>query len=147
MPATSAHDQPAGLALPNRPVFGGGQWEGFRRAALRMHESGGIKLSPQKLIAQGTEWRFKATDLCALDPGRAADVLVARGFTRNREYAVETLRDIPYRKWRDCNPEDTVRFYALKMQEVGMIKASPQKIIAQGTDFRFVDELKRELKG
>ena len=27
------------------------------------------------------------------------------------------------------------------------IEASPQKIIADGTDWRFLDELKRELKG
>ena len=32
------------------------------------------------------------------------------------------------------------------MQETGMIKSSPQKIIANGTDFRFLNELKRELK-
>jgi len=28
-----------------------------------------------------------------------------------------------------------------------MIKGTPQKIIAQGTDWRFLTELKRELKG
>jgi len=28
-----------------------------------------------------------------------------------------------------------------------MIKSSPQKIIAQGTDWRLFNELKRELKG
>jgi len=28
-----------------------------------------------------------------------------------------------------------------------MIKSSPQKLIAQGTDWRFLKELKRELKG
>jgi NitT/TauT family transport system substrate-binding protein len=89
---------------------------------------------------------LKATDLCALDPGRAADVLVARKFTQNREYAVQTLRDIPYLRWRDYDPEDTVRFYALKMQEVGMIRSSPQRIIAQGTDWRFLSDLRNELK-
>jgi hypothetical protein len=30
--------------------------------------------------------------------------------------------------------------------EVRMIKSSPQKIIAQGTDWRFLNELKKELK-
>jgi len=28
-----------------------------------------------------------------------------------------------------------------------MIKASPQKILAQATDWRFLNELKKELKG
>jgi NitT/TauT family transport system substrate-binding protein len=40
-----------------------------------------------------------------------------------------------------------VRFYALRLQEVGMIKSTPQKLIAQGTDWRFLTELKKELKG
>ncbi len=39
-----------------------------------------------------------------------------------------------------------MRFYALRMHEAGMIKSSPQKIIAQGTDWRFLRELKKELK-
>jgi len=28
-----------------------------------------------------------------------------------------------------------------------MLKSSPQKLIAQGTDWRFFNELKKELKG
>jgi NitT/TauT family transport system substrate-binding protein len=40
-----------------------------------------------------------------------------------------------------------VRFFALRLQEVGLIKSSPQKILAQGSDWRFLKELKKELKG
>jgi NitT/TauT family transport system substrate-binding protein len=57
------------------------------------------------------------------------------------------MKEVPYGKWREYNLEDTVRFYALRLHEAGMIKASPQKIIAQGTDWRFLNELKKELKG
>jgi NitT/TauT family transport system substrate-binding protein len=32
-----------------------------------------------------------------------------------------------YGHWREYNPEDTVRFCPLQLQEVGMIKSSPQK--------------------
>jgi NitT/TauT family transport system substrate-binding protein len=32
------------------------------------------------------------------------------------------------------------------MHEVGMIKKIPQKILAEHTDWRFLNELKRELK-
>ena len=56
------------------------------------------------------------------------------------------MREITYDKWREYDPEDSVRFHALRLHEVGMIKSSPQKIIAQGTDWRFLNELKRELK-
>ncbi len=90
---------------------------------------------------------LKTTDMCALEPDRVAQFLVDRGYTPNREYAMAALRsDFPMR-WREYGPEDTVRFYALRMHEAGMIKSSPQKIIAQGTDWRFLNELKRELKG
>ena len=39
-----------------------------------------------------------------------------------------------------------MRFYALRLRETGMIKTSPQKILAGRTDWRFINELKKELK-
>ena len=60
--------------------------------------------------------------------------------------ALQALNEVPYDKWREYDHEDTLRFYALRLHEAGMIKASPQKIIAEGTDWRFLNELKRELK-
>jgi NitT/TauT family transport system substrate-binding protein len=89
---------------------------------------------------------LKATDVCALQPARAAQAVVDRGITNRYDYALQAMRDIPYGKWREFDPEDTVRFYALRLREAGMIKATPQKIIAQGTDWRFLSELKKELK-
>jgi NitT/TauT family transport system substrate-binding protein len=89
----------------------------------------------------------KAADVCALDPNQAARFLVDEDYTNNYAYAFQTMKDIPYGKWREYGPEDTVRFYALRLQEAGMIKGSPQKIIAQATDWRFLNELKKELKG
>jgi len=53
---------------------------------------------------------------------------------------------VPYNKWREYDHEDTIRFYALRLHEAGVITSSPQKIIAEGTDWRFINELKRELK-
>jgi NitT/TauT family transport system substrate-binding protein len=90
---------------------------------------------------------FKANQICALEPERAARLLVDKGYTKAYESTLQTLQEIPYSQWREYNPEDTVRFYALRLQEVGMIQNSPQKIIAQGTDWRFLNELKKELKG
>src|SRR6516165_1990765 len=89
---------------------------------------------------------LKATDLCASEPERAARRLVDGGFVDSYEYALQTLNDNPYAHWHDYDAEDTVRFYALRQHEVGVIKKSPQRNIADGTDFRFCDELKRELK-
>jgi NitT/TauT family transport system substrate-binding protein len=90
---------------------------------------------------------LKATDICGREPARIARFLVDKGFADNYEYALQTLKDIPYGKWRDYDPEDTIRFYSLRLHEVGMIKSSPQKILAQGTDWRFLKELKKEMKG
>jgi len=89
---------------------------------------------------------LKAADLCASEPERAARRLVDGGFVDNYEYALQTLKDNPYAQWHDYHAEDTVRFYALRLHEVGVIKKSPQRIIAEGTDLRAFNELKRELK-
>jgi NitT/TauT family transport system substrate-binding protein len=89
---------------------------------------------------------LKATDVCALEPERAAQSIVAKGFTPRYASALQTMQEVPYNQWREYDPEDTMRFYALRLHEAGMIKSSPQKLIAQGTDWRFLNELKKELK-
>jgi NitT/TauT family transport system substrate-binding protein len=89
---------------------------------------------------------LKATDICALEPDRAARFLVDRERTPRYDLMRQVLKDISYTKWRDYDPEDTLRFYALRLFEAGMIKQSPKQIIAQGTDWRFLRELKKELK-
>jgi NitT/TauT family transport system substrate-binding protein len=89
---------------------------------------------------------LKGADLCATDPKTAARRLVDAGFARNYEYALQTLTELPYDRWREFDPEDTMRFYALRLREVDMIKSSPNELLAEGTDWRFLNELKRELK-
>jgi NitT/TauT family transport system substrate-binding protein len=89
---------------------------------------------------------LKATDICATEPETAARRLVEAGFTDHYDYAFQTLTEVPYAKWREFDPEDTMRFYALRLHEVGMIRSTPQEVIAKGTDWRFLNELKRELK-
>ena len=108
--------------------------QGVRSQASRRHQAGGRAI-------------LKAAEICATEPERAARMLVDRGHTPRYDYALQALKDIPYSRWRDYNPEDTVRFAVLRLHEAGMIKSSPQKIIAQGTDWRFRNELRKELKG
>ncbi len=90
---------------------------------------------------------LKADQICAVEPERAAQQIVDRGFTSRYDFALQTLKEVGYGHWRAYNPEDTLRFYALRLHEAGLIKSSPQKIIAQGADWRFLNELKKELKG
>jgi NitT/TauT family transport system substrate-binding protein len=89
---------------------------------------------------------LKATDLCATEPTRVARSLVDGGFASRYDYALQTLNDVPYNNWREYDAEDTIRFYALRLHEAGLVKSNPQKIIADGTDWRFLNEIKRELK-
>jgi len=89
----------------------------------------------------------KAADLCASEPARVARQIVDAGFTPSYDYALQTIKEIPYVRWREYDPADAVRFYALRLREAGMIKSNPNKILADGTDWRHWNELKRELKG
>jgi NitT/TauT family transport system substrate-binding protein len=88
---------------------------------------------------------LKAVDVCVTAPERAARIVADRGYPY--DYSLQAMREIPYAKWRNYDPEDAVRFYALRLRDAGMIKSSPNKILADGADWRFWNELKRELKG
>jgi len=90
---------------------------------------------------------LKGTDVCASEPDRASRYLVDSGRTPRYDLMRQVLKEIPYDRWRAYDPEDTVRFFALRLREAGMIRSTPQKIIATGTDWRFLNELKKELKG
>ena len=89
---------------------------------------------------------LKANAICSLEPERAARFVVDRGFTKSYEYALDNMRRVPYGQWRDFSAEDTMRFYALRLREAGIIESTPNRIIERGTDFRIVDQLRRELK-
>jgi NitT/TauT family transport system substrate-binding protein len=90
---------------------------------------------------------LKADQICALEPERVARDIVDRGFTKSYDYALQAMKDVPYGRWRQYDPEDAVRFYALRLHEAGVIESTPQRILAEHTDWRFLNELKRELKG
>jgi NitT/TauT family transport system substrate-binding protein len=89
---------------------------------------------------------LKAADICDQQPDRAARLLVDKGFEPRYEIAKEVLKGVSYQRWREANPEDTLRFYGLRLYEAGMIKTNPNRLIAQGGDWRFLNELKKEMK-
>jgi NitT/TauT family transport system substrate-binding protein len=70
---------------------------------------------------------------------------VDKGYTSQYDYTLEAVRAIHSGGWRvDYDPEDTLRYYALRLREAGMIRSSPEKIIANGTDWRFLTEVRRD---
>jgi NitT/TauT family transport system substrate-binding protein len=79
------------------------------------------------------------------DPEGAVQFLVDQGYTTQYEYTLRALKTIHAGGWRsDYDAEDTLRYYALRLREAGMITSSPDKIIARGTDWRFLNEVRSD---
>jgi NitT/TauT family transport system substrate-binding protein len=53
--------------------------------------------------------------------------------TLTYEVTLEVVKSLPYNRWRTHDPEDSLRFFGVRLHEVGLIKTNPQKLIAQGT--------------
>jgi NitT/TauT family transport system substrate-binding protein len=90
---------------------------------------------------------LRANDIIARDPELALRTLMKKKIWKKSEtkYILQAIKDIPYGKWREYNPEETIRFYALRLREVGLIKTPPEEFIERHTDWRFVKEMKSEL--
>jgi NitT/TauT family transport system substrate-binding protein len=90
---------------------------------------------------------LRATDMVAADPAMAARLLVEKGIKPavDEKFMAQAFDDIPYEKWRDYNPEDTIRFYGLRLREAGLMKHSPEEVVRQNTDWSFLLSLKDEL--
>ena len=118
-------------------------------AVLLLHDRGQPRVGEPasgRREARGAGDPHKGSELCAADPELGARAFLAQGFNFDPEHARQALRELPFGRWRDYNPEETLRFYALRLREAEMVKSSPQKIIAGGSDWRIVDRLRKELK-
>lgn len=89
---------------------------------------------------------LKAADVCDAAPAQAARFLAERLYEPRYDIGRELMEALPYNRWRESNPADTVRFYALRLHEVGLIKSTPEDVVTKGMDLRYLNELKRELK-
>ena len=88
-----------------------------------------------------------SADQVAKNPAMAARLVVDMGIRSpsEQEHLAMAFNETPYDKWRHYNPEDTIRFYALRLKELGLTKYAPNDIIAQNTNWSFLNELKGEL--
>ncbi len=89
---------------------------------------------------------YKAAEFCTARPASAARQVVEGGFAKDYGYALKTIEEIPYDLWHEYDAEDTMRFFALRLHEARMIQHTPNSLITQGADWRFLNELKREMK-
>ena len=90
---------------------------------------------------------MKSVDLCLSKPELQVQAAVEKGFVGDYEIALQTMSDVKYGVWREYDPEDSMRFFGLRMKEVGLLKSNPNDLIAKGTDWSFLADVKRELKG
>ena len=79
-------------------------------AALLLHGQcpPGVRREVSRRDATGTRAFLKAADL-AHRTRRAARYLAAKGYEPRYDMALEVLQGLPYRRWRDADPEDTLR--------------------------------------
>jgi NitT/TauT family transport system substrate-binding protein len=90
---------------------------------------------------------LRANDMVSQDPAMAAQMLVDWKLRKadDQEFVAQAFREIPYDKWRDYSPEDTIRFWALRLRELGIIKHTPNEIISSNTDWSHLASLKNEM--
>jgi NitT/TauT family transport system substrate-binding protein len=88
---------------------------------------------------------LKANDVVARNPELALRTLVEKKIWKKPQTKsiLQSLKDIPYGKWRAYNPEETIRFFALRLRDVGMIKSGPEEFIERHTDWSFLRGLKK----
>jgi NitT/TauT family transport system substrate-binding protein len=84
---------------------------------------------------------LRATAKAAIDQGifKANPIIT-------EQVLYDVIKDQSF-EWRDYDPEDTVRFFTLRLTDAKLIKKTPSQIIADGTDFAYFRQLQKELKG
>ena len=90
---------------------------------------------------------LRANDMVAQDPAMAAQMLIDWKLRKadDQKFVAQAFSEIPYDKWKDYSPEDTIRFWALRLKELGIIKYTPQEVISKNTDWSHLASLKKEL--
>jgi len=86
-----------------------------------------------------------AVDQTARDPAGAVRLLVDRGYTTQYDYTLAAVQAIHAYGWRDYDAEDSLRFYGLRLYEAGMLRQDPKQLIAHGTHWQPLADLRREL--
>ena len=89
---------------------------------------------------------LKAADFCAAEPETGRARLVDAGFTARYDYALQTLTRASLRPLARVRPRGLPALLRAASARGGMINSSPNTLLAEGTDWRFLNELKRELK-
>jgi NitT/TauT family transport system substrate-binding protein len=91
----------------------------------------------------------RAGDLVASDKKAAVRTGLSRFYKDSKvltaEVLDETIAMLSY-DWREFDPEETVRFFALRLRDAKLVKKSPQQILDEGSDLAYFRQLRKELK-
>jgi NitT/TauT family transport system substrate-binding protein len=95
-----------------------------------------------------TRAMLRASDMAAKDLAFAARTAIEKKlFPANITYDIlhDMLVELPF-AWREYDPEETLRFYSLRLADGKLIKKTPQQIINEGADLAYFRQLRKELK-
>jgi NitT/TauT family transport system substrate-binding protein len=90
----------------------------------------------------------RAADLVAKDVAFAARAAIDRKLfppVITYEILFDFLKMMSF-SWREYDPEETLRFYSLRLADGKLIKKTPQQIITDGADLAYFKQLRKELK-
>lgn len=101
-------------------------------------------------LKRATRAILRTIDQTARDRRTAPRVAIDKGLYRDRPQITErvlydTIKDLSY-DWRDYDPGESIRFYALRLADAKLIKKTPQQIV-DATDFSWFRQLQKEFKG
>ena len=95
---------------------------------------------------------LRGADAAAKDRHAAARAVIEKGlYTKlyngavTEEIVYDSIKDLSY-DWRDYDPEETLRFWALRLSEAKLITKTPQQIISESMDLTYFRQLRTELK-
>ena len=93
--------------------------------------------------------------LGAIDAGKkdlraAARAAIEQGTYRTtpavtEQVIFEVIKDMSF-DWRGYDPEETMRFFALRLADAKLVKKTPAQILAEGADFAYFQRLQKEMR-
>ena len=88
---------------------------------------------------------LRGIDIASRDRKAAVDIAVRKGFTPDAKLMLAAVQPLTY-PWREYDPVESLRYFALKLADAKLLKKTPTQVIAEGTDLAFFRQMQRELK-
>jgi NitT/TauT family transport system substrate-binding protein len=87
---------------------------------------------------------LRGIDIVTKDRKAAVDIAVKKGFATDASQMLAAIQPLNY-GWREYDPAESLRYFALKLADAKLIKKTPAQIVAE-TDFSFFRQMQRELR-